>query len=77
MKYLNDTYKQWRGEEAVQKAISEQGLHLHHDAWQMGYVSRKTTGWAIPYKGKFGEGLVWYRPSWKSTRCCVVEYWVK
>ena len=34
----------------------------HHSAYCRGYVSRKTDGYIEPYKGKFGEGYVAYRP---------------
>lgn len=51
-------------------------LYHHHSAWSRGYVSRKNSGWVEEYKGKFGAGYKVHRPTRKSTRFHIVEYYV-
>lgn len=52
------------------------GRKLHHAALHRGYVSRKIAGYASEYKGRFGEGIIVYRPNFNSTRYCIVEYYI-
>ncbi len=44
-------------------------LHRHHSALARGYVSRKSEGYAVPYKGRFGEGYALYTTNYRSTQC--------
>ena len=51
--------------------------YLHHVAMWRGYISRKTkSSDPIPYKGRFGEGFVVYKPNPRSTRYSFIEYWI-
>ena len=46
-------------------------------SWMRGYVSRRSAyGEIIPYTGIYGSGYKVTRPSWESTRYCIVEYWI-
>lgn len=53
------------------------GLREHHTAKAQGYVSRKFGGFAIPYKGRFGEGYKYFSARYDSTYYCDVTYYVK
>lgn len=53
-----------------------QNTRYHHTSWARGYISRKTNGYIIPYKGKFGIGYAWHRPSWHSTTYHLVSYYI-
>lgn len=59
---------------AIKQATS--GRTLHHVALTKGYVSRKSEGAVVAYDGKFGKGVKVLRPNYKSTRYCIVEYWI-
>lgn len=52
-------------------------LKLHHTASAMGYVSRKSDGYAEKYSGRFGKGYKLYLPRWDTTVYCTVEYWIE
>jgi hypothetical protein len=54
------------------------GLKKLHTSRQRGYVSRKNPeGVAMPYKGRFGEGLKLLTPCYDSSQYCYVTYFVK
>lgn len=58
--------------------MDNNGLTLHHTSPMRGYVSRKNqAGIAVPYKGRFGEGVKIYTPNFESTRYCYVPYYTK
>ena len=59
------------------KFFDEEGLREHHTSKAQGYVSRKSGGFAIPYKGRFGEGYKYFSPRYDSSRYCDVTYYVK
>ena len=52
-------------------------VRLHHTAWARGYISRKTDGYVEEYKGRYGEGYVWNKPSYKSTNYYLKAYFIK
>ena len=58
----------------------EGALAFHHDALARGYISRKTArDESYPvysYDGRFGNGFVVYKPSFKSTSYYIVEYYI-
>lgn len=50
----------------------------HHRALKRGYVSTKCTeGIRTPYTGKYGTGYTIQRHNPRSTRYCIVDYYVK
>lgn len=51
--------------------------HEHHTASRLGYCSRKISGYAEPYKGKFGKGYIWVSPRFDTTRFCNITYFVE
>ncbi len=63
--------------ESLVKDIEAKGYKLHHTAWTMGYVSRKSDVVSKSYNGRFGNGYTIERPSWDSTRYHLVDYFVK
>lgn len=48
----------------------------HHTASRRGYCSRKTTGYAEPYEGRFGKGYIWVSPRWDTTCYVNITYFV-
>ena len=54
-----------------------EGLHLHHSAKYLRYISRKGPGEMYEYKGHFGRGIAVMRPSFNSTKYCTIEYFVE
>ena len=53
------------------------GYELVKTSKRIGYISRKTKGYLVPYKGKYGTGYMVIMPSYTSNKYCKVEYWVK
>lgn len=49
---------------------------LHHMASRRGYESRRTTGHAEPYNGRFGKGYIWVSPRWDTTQYVNITYFV-
>ena len=66
-------------QELIQR-VSDGVLRFDHDAFQRGYISRKTArDESYPvysYNGRFGSGFVVYKPSFKSTSYHIVEYYI-
>ena len=64
----------------LMQRVSEGVLGFHHDAWHRGHISRKTArDESYPvysYGGRFGNGFVVYKPSFISTSCYIVEYYI-
>ena len=64
----------------LMQRVREGALSYHHDAWARGYISRKTARDesydVYSYSGKFGDGFVVYKPSFKSTSYHIVEYYI-
>ena len=64
----------------LMQRVSEGVLSFHHDAWRRGYISRKTArDESYPvytYGGRFGNGFIVYKPSFKSTSYFIVEYYI-
>ena len=60
--------------------VSAGDLSFHHDAWARGYISRKTArDESYPvysYNGRFGNGFVVHKPSFKLTSYHIVEYYI-
>lgn len=56
---------------------SKSEYKYHHTALTRGYVSRKSDGVVMPYKGKFGEGYKVLTHYNLSTQYCQVSYYVK
>ena len=48
----------------------------HHTSWARGYVSRKSDGYAEPYKGRLGIGFIHHAPAWSSTVYHYVFYYL-
>ena len=53
------------------------GLRYHHTSKAQGYVSAKGAGYAVPYKGRFGQGYKHYTHNPDSTYYCYVTYYVE
>ena len=70
-----DVYKLCKTEEEREKVryaidcdmLGESPLKEHHTASARGYVSRKGTGYAEAYRGRFGIGIVRHSPRMDST----------
>ena len=60
----------------VEQIERDNKLYHHHSAWARGYVSRKNSGWGEEYNGRFGAGYKVHKPTKKSTRFHVIEYYV-
>lgn len=61
----------------IEKAVQANSLRSIGPSMSRGYVSRKTTGYVAPYKGRYGTGFCVYRPNWESTRYSFVTYYVE
>lgn len=55
--------------------LDREGLRYHHTSLARGYVSRKSDGFIVDYNGRFGRGYKLYRPNFRSTRYCYVDYY--
>jgi len=62
--------------EMIKRLCDEGLIERYHGALARGYVSRKSSGYARPYKGKFGEGFILDLPCWKSTQYKYIEYFI-
>lgn len=64
----------------LMQRVREGVLCFHHAAWCRGYISRKTArdeNYPVySYSGRFGNGFVVYKPSFKSTIYHIVEYYI-
>ena len=64
----------------LMQRVSEGVLSFHHSAWHRGYISRKTARdesyQVYSYNGRFGNGFVVYKPSFKLTSYHIVEYYI-
>ena len=64
----------------LMQRVREGVLCFHHGAWCRGYISRKTArdeNYPVySYSGRFGNGFVVYKPSFKSTIYHIVEYYI-
>lgn len=57
-------------------ALDRCGLEFHHSATTKGYVSRKKLrGYAEPYEGRFGVGIIIHRPRWNTTQYHTIDYY--
>lgn len=63
--------------EELEAKVENGELVKLHTSWKRGYVSRKSSGYVSPYKGRFGEGYILETPSWRSSEYCYVTYFVK
>ncbi len=61
----------------IDKMVSAGKLRRLHTSYFRGYVSRRGAGYAISYKGKFGEGYKLLSPCWASSQYAFVTYFVK
>ena len=62
--------------ENISRMEKEELISEHHTALGRGYVSRKTSGYGIDYRGKFGAGIKFSSPNWKSTQYKIVTYFL-
>ena len=62
--------------ELIKQLVDDGRLAFHHTAAGLGYVSRRSDGYIHPYKGRFGKGVVVYRPRWDTTRYFWVDYYI-
>ena len=64
----------------LMQRVAEGALSFHHDSRHRGYVSRKTArdeSYAVhSYSGRFGNGFVVHKPSFKSKSYYIVEYYI-
>ena len=60
----------------LNKKVQNGEIVLHHAALNRGYISRKSEGTVVDYKGYFGKGFKVFLPNWDSTRYCVVAYYI-
>lgn len=51
-------------------------VKFYKDAWSRGYISRKSKGHVENYKGKYGTGYVWHKPTTQSTYYHIIEYYL-
>lgn len=51
-------------------------ITYHHNALVNKYISRKTEGRIYFYNGKYGKGIAWEKPNWKSSRYSIIEYYI-
>ena len=49
----------------------------HHTASRLGYVSRRTKGLVLPYRGRFGIGYIALTPRWDTSRYVWVHYYIQ
>ncbi len=61
--------------ELTSKIESGEVRQGHKVMWR-GYVSRKSDGAVLDYKGKFGEGFILLTPNWDSSRYCFATYYI-
>ena len=54
-----------------------ENYYEHHTCTAMGYISRKSDGVIVPYKGRYGEGYKYLQPNWDSSNYCLCTYFVK
>lgn len=47
-----------------------------HTSYTRQYVSRKSVGRVVPYKGRFGEGFALLSPNRESSRYSFITYYV-
>jgi hypothetical protein len=52
-------------------------VYLSHTAKRQGYVSRKSEGQVLEYRGKFGHGFILDTPRFDSTRFHNRSYFIK
>lgn len=77
-KYISDKASHdYYGEKAILDQIDKRNLHCVKTSFCAGYVSRKGTGIADEYNGRYGKGIAWYSPCWRSSQYCIVEYWIE
>ena len=75
----NDIVFQRKEFDTVEQAVDffeTMGLYRHHTSKAQGYVSSKGAGYAVPYKGRFGQGYKHYTHNPDSTYYCYVTYYV-
>ena len=57
-------------------ALDRCQLEFHHSATARGYVSRKNpNGYAEPYEGRFGTGIIIHKPRWNTTNYHTIVYY--
>ena len=57
-------------------ALDRCQLEFHHSATARGYVSRKDiNGYAEPYEGRFGSGIIIHKPRWDTTNYHTIVYY--
>lgn len=49
---------------------------VRHTSTMRGYVSRKSDGKVISYKGRFGEGFIHLKPRWDSSQYVSATYYI-
>lgn len=65
-------------EKKTDEELKSMGLRLFRESAHRGYVRVADRGWAMPYKGKYGEGMVRHMGPWKcSNQYHTIQYWVK
>lgn len=62
--------------EQVQAMRYDGKIYLHHQAACQGYVSRKSTGRVLEYRGRYGVGYVIDTPRRDTTRYIHRSYYV-
>lgn len=50
---------------------------FHHTSMRRGYVSRRSRGTVVPYKGRFGEGYMILTPRRDTTRYMDAHYYIR
>ena len=61
----------------IEAAYKAGELRRSHSATRQGYVSRKTAGQVLEYRGRYGNGFVIDTPRFDSTRYILRTYYVQ
>jgi len=61
----------------LKNQLLAEGLTESHTSYFRGYVSRKSSGEIVPYKGRFGEGKALLTPNWQSSQYSYITYYLK
>lgn len=61
---------------AIEAAHKAGELRRSHSAAKQGYISRKTSGQVLEYRGRYGNGFVIDTPRFDSTRYILRTYYI-
>ena len=56
---------------------NDPAYRYHHTASRRGYVSRRTAGIVLPYRGRYGTGYIVLTPRWDTSTYVWCSYYIE